>query len=160
MGRNGCFCTRLFPLKNWKKVFMEDIVKTSQKVSFKRPAWDSNPCPWDWMSHTLPTELTGCLLSSRLKIKIKKIENTLIKGTLSRWQVRILSSKWYHNDRTFFQLHYTGIVIFIKTGPVFVGFRCCKMCFWNLKFLKGCSRQCPFKWETYNQSWYKNIIMH
>ena len=61
-----------------------------------------------------------------------------------RFQVRILSSWWYHNDRTFFQLHYTGIVIFIKTGPVFVGFLCCKMCFCPLEFLKRCSWRCPF----------------
>ena len=68
----------------------------------------------------------------------------VIKGTLSRWQnlkksscffqVRILSSWWYHNDETFFQLHYTGIVIFIKSGPVSVGFRCCKMCLCTLEF--------------------------
>lgn len=59
------------------------------------------------------------------------------------FQVRILSSCWYHNDRTCFQLHYTGIVIFIKTGPVFVDFSCCKMCFCPLEFLKRCSWQCP-----------------
>ena len=44
------------------------------------------------------------------------------KATLSRWQnlkksgwlfqVRILSSWFYHNDKTFFQLHCTGIVTF------------------------------------------------
>ena len=47
-----------------------------------------------------------------------------------------------------FRLHYTGIVIFIKTGPAFEGFRCCKMCFWNLEFLKRFSWQCPFKKES------------
>ena len=79
------------------------------------------------------------------------------KATLSRWQnlkksgwlfeVRILSSWFYHNDKTFFQLHCTGIVTFIKTGPVFVGFCCCKMCFCTLAFLKRCLWQCPFKAE-------------
>ena len=79
------------------------------------------------------------------------------KATLSRWQnlkksgwlfqVRILSSWFYHNDKTFFQLHCNGIVTFIKTGPVFVGFCCCKMCFCTLAFLKRCLWQCPFKAE-------------
>ena len=60
------------------------------------------------------------------------------------FQVRILISWRYHNDRTFSQLQYTGIVIFTKIGPVFVGFRCCKMCFCTLEFLKQCSWRCPF----------------
>ena len=89
---------------------------------------------------------------------LQALISQLLKGTLSRWQnlkksgwlfqVRILSSWWYHNDRTFFQLHYTGIIIFIKPGPVFVGCRCCKMCFWNLEFLRRCSWQSPFKLGT------------
>ena len=84
------------------------------------------------------------------------------KATLSRWQnlkksgwlfqVHILSSWFYHNDKTFFQLHCNGIVTFIKTGPVFVGFCCCKMCFCTLAFLKRCSWQCPFQFA-------KNIVI-
>ena len=62
---------------------------------------------------------------------------TLLKGHChggKTFQVRILSSGWYHIDRTLFQLHYTGMVIFTKTRPVFVGFRYCKMCFCILEF--------------------------
>ena len=91
----------------------------------------------------------------RAKSLIFEALKVSVKGALTRWQnlkksgwlfkVRILSSWWYHNDRTFFQVHYTGIVIFFKTGPVFVGFRCCKMCFWNLEFLKRCWWHFPFK---------------
>ena len=36
--------------------------------------------------------------------------------------------------KLFFQFHCTGIVIFTKNGPVFIG------------FLKRCSWHCPFKW--------------
>ena len=43
----------------------------------------------------------------------------------------------------------TLLQFFIKTGPGFVGFRCCKMCFCTLEFFKRCSWQCPFKKDTY-----------
>ena len=52
-----------------------------------------------------------------------------------------------------------GIVIFIKTGRVFVGIRCCKMCFCTLKFctcqpvtvplIKYHSINSPLNWFPY-----------
>ena len=101
-----------------------------------------------WMIPVDGEEDNNRLPHCRTRYSVKrKTDRYDVKWTMSRWQnlkksgwlfqVGILSFWWYDNDRTFFQLHYTGIVIFIKTGPVFVGnFRCCKMCFWNLQFLK------------------------
>ena len=62
-------------------------------------------------------------INMRPRNRISLVKYSLqFKATLSRWQnlkksgwlfqVRILSSWFYHNDKTFFQLHCTGIVTF------------------------------------------------
>ena len=92
------------------------------------------------------------------EITIPEVWISTFKGALSRWQnlkksgwlfqVQILSSWWYHNDRAFFELYYSGIVIVIKTGLVFVGFLAVKCVFALLNFWSDACDSAPLRNTT------------
>ena len=109
--------------------------KRAQKKKFTCDWWSPpSSTSFLWHKNSFCSITTVELQKQLVTITTKKF---FLKGILSQWQhlkksgwlfqVWIFSSRWYHNDRTFFQLHYTGIAIFIKTGPVFVGFCCRKI---------------------------------
>ena len=52
-----------------------------------------------------------------------KVHN--LKKSACLFQVETLSSDGSTMISLLFQLHYTGILIFTKTGPLFVDLRCC-----------------------------------